>query len=183
MIKNIVALITPFRSDGSIDYEGYGEFLKFLQRKNPDGLFANATTGEFTNLTLEEKKEIAIFAKEHSGTIPVYVNVNSTVFSETIELCKFANSNNFYAIVSLPPFFLIPSQKGLYDYFIRIAETSELPTYIYNIPALTGYSLSVELIKELSRHPLIKGIKVTYDNIVTKSIHAVSTGAHFFIPS
>lgn len=165
MIKNIVALITPFRSDGSIDYEGYGEFLKFLLRKNPDGLFANATTGEFTNLTLEEKKEIATFVKENSGTTPVYVNVNSTVFNETIELCKFANLSSFYAIVSPPPFFLVPSQKGLYDYFIRIAETSGLPTYIYNIPVLTGYSLSIELIRELSKHPLIKGIKVTYDNM------------------
>ncbi|MFU2157765.1 MULTISPECIES: dihydrodipicolinate synthase family protein [Caldisericum] len=164
-IKNIVALITPFKENGAIDYLGFGKFLSYLVDKSPDGLFANATTGEFTNLSLKEKKEVAIFVKENSKSVPVYVNVHSTVFEETLEMCRFAKEMNFYAIVSPPPFFLVPSEKGLYNYFIKIAETSTLPTFIYNIPVLTGYSLSVELIKELAKHPLIKGIKVTYDNM------------------
>ncbi|BAL81046.1 dihydrodipicolinate synthase family protein [Caldisericum exile] len=164
-IKNIVALITPFKEDGAIDYQGFEKFLDYLTTKSPDGLFANATTGEFTNLSLQEKKNVALFVKKNSKDIPVYVNVHSTVFEETLEMCEFAKEGNFYAIVSPPPFFLVPSQRGLYDYFIKIAETSELPTFIYNIPALTGYSLSVDLIKELAKHPLIKGIKVTYDNM------------------
>lgn len=164
-IKNVVALITPFKSDGSIDFQGFEKLLTYLVNKRPDGFFANATTGEFTNLDINEKKENALFVKQNAGNIPVFINVHSTVFKETLDLCEFAKEKEFYAIVSPPPFFLVPSEKGLYEYFVKIAETSSLPTFIYNIPALTGYSISVELIKKLSKHPLIKGIKVTYDNM------------------
>lgn len=164
-IKNIVALITPFKEDFSIDYDAFETHLNFLFSQKPDGLFVNATTGEFTSLNFNEKLDVAKFVLEHSSGVPVYVNVHSNVMSEAIELSKFAKSLGFYAIVSPPPFFLIPSQKGIIEYFHTIAKESNLPTFIYNIPALTGYSISVETVREIAKIPLIKGIKVTYDNI------------------
>lgn len=164
-IKNIVALITPFNEDGSIDYFGFEHLMRFLLMNFPDGFFVNATTGEFTSLTISERKEVALFVLKNSSGIPVYMNVHSTVLKETLELCEFAKINGFSYIVSPQPFFLIPSQKGLIDYYINIAETAQLPTFIYNIPQLTGYSLSIETVKEISKHPLIRGIKVTYDNM------------------
>jgi 4-hydroxy-tetrahydrodipicolinate synthase len=165
-IKNIVALITPFNEDGSIDYSGLESHLNFLKNSKPDGLFVNSTTGEFTSLSLKEKMDVASFVLENAKDIPVYMNVNSTVFSETVELCKFAKEKHFYAIVSPPPYFLVPSSNGIIDYFKEISELSQLPTFIYNIPQATGYSIPVEVVKTIVEEaPLVKGIKVTYDNM------------------
>ena len=165
-IKNIVALITPFSEDGSIDYSGFKSHLNFLKNSKPDGLFVNSTTGEFTSLSLKEKLDVASFVLENAKGVPVYMNVNSTVFSETVELCKFAKENHFYAIVSPPPYFLVPSNEGIIEYFKEISELSQLPTFIYNIPQATGYSIPVEVVKTIVKEaPLVKGIKVTYDNM------------------
>jgi len=79
-IKNIVALITPFNEDGSIDYSGFESHLNFLKNLKPDGLFVNSTTGEFTSLSLREKMDVASFVLKNAKDIPCYMNVNSTVF-------------------------------------------------------------------------------------------------------
>jgi len=162
----ITPLITPFKKDFSIDYEALDNLLDFLISHNIDGFFVNATTGEFTSLMHEEKKEFAKFVlSKAKGKALSLLNITSTVHEEIKDLILFAKENVFDGIVSTPPFFLVPDSKGLYDHFKEISEYG-LPTFIYNIPAATGYSIpDSTVIKLVEDCPNIFGIKITYDSL------------------
>jgi len=83
-----------------------------------------------------------------------------------MKLCKFASELKVDAIISPPPFYLIPGRQGIKNYFLKIAEKADLPTIIYNIPSATGYSVSVKLISELAdENKNILGVKVTLDSL------------------
>jgi 4-hydroxy-tetrahydrodipicolinate synthase len=161
-----VALITPFNEDYSIDYDALSEVLEYDISKRVDGIFVNATTGEFTSLTTEEKKQVAEFvSKKVNKRAKLFINVSSGVFAEAESLCKFAKDFLFDAVVSPPPYFLIPDTQGIINYFISIAQMSNLPTFIYNIPAATGYSVSESTVLKLAEmDERIAGVKATIDS-------------------
>jgi 4-hydroxy-tetrahydrodipicolinate synthase len=163
----ITPLITPFKENGEIDYDALEELLNFLLTSKVNGFFVNATTGEFTSLSLKEKKEVAIFVSSKVGNkAKVLINVASTDMREVIELCKFAQNIKVDGIVSPPPYFLIPDKNGLKSYFLQIAKESNLDTFIYNIPAATGYSIHSSLVQELAESDeRIIGVKATIDNL------------------
>lgn len=189
-------LITPFKEDYTIDFEALGEIVDFLVENGVDGFFVNATTGEFTSLTSEEKKSFALFVRQRSaGKVINLLNVSSTVMSEVVEMANFARINGFDGVVSPPPFFLIPDKNGIYNYFKKISEDSGLPTYLYNIPQATGYSIPETVVIDLVQNcPLISGIKITYDsleyiryitlNTKVKRPFTVMTGVEtYFVPT
>jgi len=162
-----VPLITPFSKDYSIDYDALEELLNFLLASGVNGFFVNATTGEFTSLSLEEKEEIAnLVLSTAKGKARLFLNVASTDVREVKKLCRFAAEKGFDAVISPPPYFLIPDERGLLNYFITIAEESNLDTLIYNIPPATGYSFLPKLVEELAdSDSRIKGVKATIDSI------------------
>lgn len=162
----ITPLITPFKEDEEIDFNGLESLLNFLKDK-VDGMFVNATTGEFTSLNKDEKIEILKFVKDKiKDKVKLFSNINSTSFKEVKELIEISNNLNYNAIVITPPYFLIPNTQGMKNYFQLILEITKIPLLIYNIPTYTGYSLSVEIIKEiaLSNENLI-GVKATIDSL------------------
>ena len=161
-----VPLITPFKENGEIDFDGFENILNFLIPK-VQGFFVNATTGEFTSLTLKERKRIMVFVKEVTGKdVRLLANVSSTSFEEVKEFINLAKELEYDAIVSPPPFYLIPDKEGIKDYFFSIARISEMGTIIYNIPSCTGYSISVDLIRELAlSEEKIIGVKATIDSL------------------
>lgn len=162
----ITPLITPFKEDEEIDFNGLETLLNFLKDK-VDGMFVNATTGEFTSLNKDEKIEILKFVKDKiKDKVKLFSNITSTSFKEVKELIEISNNLNYDAIVITPPYFLIPNTQGMKNYFQLILETTKIPLLIYNIPTHTGYSLSVEIIKEiaLSNEKLI-GVKATIDSL------------------
>lgn len=171
MIENlqgvITPLITPFKKDFSIDYESLDFLLEFLLKEKVNGFFVNATTGEFTSLSHQEKKDYAKFViNKTKGKAVNLLNVSSTVFSEVQDLIRFAKENKFEGIVSPPPYFLIPDRNSLINYFKLISEESGLPTFIYNIPSATGYSVPQDVVFELiEKCPNVSGIKATFDNM------------------
>ncbi|MGB9749419.1 MAG: dihydrodipicolinate synthase family protein [Caldisericia bacterium] len=162
----ITPLITPFKEDGEIDFDGFKSLLNFLQDK-VDGMFVNATTGEFTSLTLDEKIEILKFVKDSvRNNVKLFSNVTSTCFNDIKKLVEVSNNLNYDAIVITPPYFLVPDIKGMKNYFLSVSKISNIPLLIYNIPACTGYSLSVEIIKELAiTEEKISGVKATIDSL------------------
>ncbi|MGB9842981.1 MAG: dihydrodipicolinate synthase family protein [Caldisericia bacterium] len=162
----ITPLITPFKEDGEIDFDGFKSLLNFLQDK-VDGMFVNATTGEFTSLTLDEKIEILKFVKDSvKNNVKLFSNVTSTCFNDVKKLVEVSNNLNYDAIVTTPPYFLVPDIKGMKNYFLSVSKISNIPLLIYNIPACIGYSLSVEIIKELAiTEEKISGVKATIDSL------------------
>lgn len=161
-----VALITPFKEDYSIDYDALSEVLEYDISKKVDGIFVNATTGEFTSLTMDEKKRVAEFVtKKIANRTKLFINVSSGVFAEVESLCRFAKDFGFDAVVSPPPYFMIPDNQGIINYFVSIAQISNLPTFIYNIPIATGYSVSESTILKLAKmDDRIAGVKATLDS-------------------
>ena len=162
----ITPLITPFNDNEEIDFESYKFLLNFLKDK-VDGIFVNATTGEFTSLSLDEKIEILKFVKDIVGNnVKLFSNITSTCFKDVEKLIEVSNNLKYDAVVAIPPYFLIPNNLGMKNYFQSIIKITEIPLLIYNIPACTGYSLSVEIIKEiaLSNEKLI-GVKATIDSL------------------
>jgi len=162
----ITPLITPFNDNEKIDFESYKFLLNFLKDK-VDGIFVNATTGEFTSLSLDEKIEILKFVKDIVGNnVKLFSNITSTCFKDVEKLIEVSNNLKYDAVVAIPPYFLIPNNLGMKNYFQSIIKITEIPLLIYNIPACTGYSLSVEIIKEiaLSNEKLI-GVKATIDSL------------------
>lgn len=171
MIENyrgvFTPLITPFKEDFSIDFDALNDLLDFLISQKVTGFFINATTGEFTSLTHAEKKLYGKFVKEKTkGKAINLINVSSTVMNEVIDLARFAKEEGFDGVVSPPPFFLIPDRNGIFNYFKRISEESNLLTFLYDIPSATGYSIPENIVIELiEKCPNIAGIKVTYDSL------------------
>lgn len=162
----ITPLITPFDDNEKIDFESYKFLLNFLKDK-VDGIFVNATTGEFTSLSLDEKIDILKFVKDIVGNnVKLFSNITSTCFKDVEKLIEVSNNLKYDAVVAIPPYFLIPNNLGMKNYFQSIIKITEIPLLIYNIPACTGYSLSVEIIKEiaLSNEKLI-GVKATIDSL------------------
>ena len=162
----ITPLITPFDDNEKIDFESYKFLLNFLKDK-VDGIFVNATTGEFTSLSLDEKIEILKFVKDIVGNnVKLFSNITSTCFKDVEKLIEVSNNLKYDAVVTIPPYFLIPNNLGMKNYFQSIMKITEIPLLIYNIPSCTGYSLSVEIIKEiaLSNEKLI-GVKATIDSL------------------
>lgn len=162
----ITPLITPFNDNEKIDFEGYEFLLNFLKDK-VDGMFVNATTGEFTSLSLDEKIEILKFVKDIVGNnVKLFSNITSTCFKDVEKLIEVSNNLKYDAVVATPPYFLIPNNLGIKNYFQSIIKITDIPLLIYNIPSCTGYSLSVEIIKEiaLSNEKLI-GVKATIDSL------------------
>ncbi|MGC9125495.1 MAG: dihydrodipicolinate synthase family protein [Caldisericaceae bacterium] len=161
-----VALITPFNEDYSIDYNAMAEIIEYVISKDADGIFVNATTGEFTSLSLEEKKQVAKFvSKKVDHRVKLFLNVSSQVPDEVKSLCDSANELEYDAVVSPPPYFLIPDEQGIINYFTSIAQSSNLPTFIYNIPVAAGYSIKEDTIKRLAMmDERIAGVKATIDS-------------------
>jgi 4-hydroxy-tetrahydrodipicolinate synthase len=163
----ITPLITPFSENGEIDYDALDELLNSIVEAKINGFFVNATTGEFTSLSFDEKKKFASFVVSRTKEkAKIFMNVSSTDMREVFELCKYARQLQVDAVVSPPPYFLIPDKKGLKDYFLKIAEESNLDTLIYNIPGATGYNLPAVYVKELAEEEKrIIGVKATVDNL------------------
>lgn len=160
-------VITIFDKDGKIDIAANKKHAEFLIRKGVDGLVYLGTSGEFSVLTLNEKKE---FIKEMyhyvDGRVKIIVGVGDTCRENTLELLKFIEKLGVDAILLINPYFSIYDESMVESYYDSIVGETELPVIIYNFPGLTGFNFSVDLVKRLlSKHCNIHGIKDTIENI------------------
>lgn len=157
------ALVTPFQSSEEIDYPALKKLIVKQILNKVDGIVPCGTTGESPTLTHLEHREVIAktveWAKENDKDFTVIAGTGSNSTREAIDLTKFAASTGAdYALV-VNPYYNKPVQEGLYTHFMRIAEASQIPIILYNIPGRTSVSLSVETISRLAKHPNIVGIK------------------------
>ncbi|MDG5473674.1 4-hydroxy-tetrahydrodipicolinate synthase [Jeotgalibacillus sp. ET6] len=158
---------TIFKENGTFDAEGMGKLIHNLITRGVDGLFFLGTGGEFSQLTVEERKLVAEYAvKEVNGRVPVLIGTGSTSTRDVLELNEHAKRIGADGVVVINPFYMKLSEENLYQHYSRIAKAAELPVLLYNFPALTGQDLSAEFILKLVKeHDSIVGIKETVDNI------------------
>ncbi|NOU96880.1 4-hydroxy-tetrahydrodipicolinate synthase [Paenibacillus sp. LMG 31456] len=156
----IPALITPFDSNQNIDEPALRQLVRRQIEGKVHGLFCLGTNGEFFSLTENEKLRVAeIVIEEARGKLPVYVGAGCITTQETVSLAVRLEQMGADALSVITPYFLTFTQQELIAHYRTVAEATNLPIILYNIPARTGNSLHPRSVEELSKVPNIVGIK------------------------
>ncbi|MBR0489693.1 MAG: 4-hydroxy-tetrahydrodipicolinate synthase [Prevotella sp.] len=140
-----IALITPFKKDGSVDYEALERVIDYQLNNGADFLCILATTGETPCLTADEKVAIKqLVVKLVAGRIPIVMGCGGNNTAAVVEELKNTDWSGIDGILSVCPYYNKPSQEGLYQHFKAIAKASPLPVILYNVPGRTGINLKAE---------------------------------------
>ena len=159
------ALVTPFKN-GKIDEEAYREFIEWQIEQGIDGLVPCGTTGESATMTHDEHEAaIRICVEQVNKRVPVIAGAGSNNTREAIPLTQFAKNVGADAALHITPYYNKPTQEGLYQHFKTICSEVSMPVILYNVPSRTGLNIAPETALELSKHPLINGIKEASGNI------------------
>ncbi len=155
------ALITPMTEDGSLDEAALRKFVDWQIEQGSDGLVAVGTTGESPTLTEEEHKAVVeIVIEQAKGRVPVIAGTGSNSTAEAIEYTVHAEKAGADAALVVVPYYNKPTQEGLYAHFRAVAEATELPVIIYNVPGRTVADIADTTIARLAADcPNIIGIK------------------------
>lgn len=147
-----IALITPFSSDGSVDYVTLGRLLDYQLKNGADFFCILATTGETPTLTKEEKQRIKELVVEKVGDkVPILMGCGGNNTAEVVNELKTADFSGIDGVLSVCPYYNKPSQEGLYQHFKAIAGATKLPVVLYNVPGRTGVNLKAETTVRLAR--------------------------------
>ncbi|MBK9732913.1 MAG: 4-hydroxy-tetrahydrodipicolinate synthase [Chitinophagaceae bacterium] len=161
-----VALITPFKKDGSIDFTALDKLIHFNIDNGVNYFVSLGTTGETATLTKEERKEVWQFSsKSVNGKVPLVAGIGGNNTAEVVETVKQFDIPGFDAILSVSPYYNKPSQEGIYQHFMKIAEVSNLPLLLYNVPGRTSSNISAETTIRLAKsHERFIGMKEASGN-------------------
>ncbi|HNR14904.1 MAG TPA: 4-hydroxy-tetrahydrodipicolinate synthase [Thermodesulfobacteriota bacterium] len=156
----ITALVTPFDETGAIDEAALRRLVSFQIEDGVNGLLPCGTTGESPTLSYEEhNRVINIVIDEARGRVPVIAGTGSNSTREAIELTEHALKAGADYSLQVAPYYNKPTQKGLYEHFLAIAEAVDIPLIIYNIPGRTGKNIETKTIVRLTEHKNIIGLK------------------------
>lgn len=163
---SIVALITPMDPKGSIDRKSLKKLVEYHVSSGTSAIVSVGTTGEMSGLTHEEHVSVVMWTLEFSnGRLPVIAGTGSNSTSEAIFLTNQFNSSNIVACLSVTPYYNRPNQEGLFQHFKAIADSTNLPQILYNVPVRTGCDLLPETVARLSKMKNIIGIKEATGNL------------------
>ena len=140
-----IALITPFKSDGSVDYEALERLVNYQIKQGADFFCILATTGETPCLTQDEKIRIKnLVVKIVNGRLPILMGCGGNNTAVVVDEIRQSDWSGIDGILSVCPFYNKPSQDGLYQHFKAIAQVSPLPVVLYNVPGRTGINLKAQ---------------------------------------
>ena len=161
-----VAIVTPMKADGSVNYEKYRELIEWQIESGTDAIIACGTTGESSTLTHEEHIGVMRAAVEQAaGRIPVISGTGSNDTSYCIELSQEAEKLGADALLLVTPYYNKTSQRGLVAHYTAVADAVNLPILLYNVPSRTGVDIKPETVAALSKHPNIVAVKEANGNI------------------
>ncbi len=162
-----VALITPFKSDGSIDYETLRHLIDFQIENNTDAIIIGGTTGETSTLSYIEHMSIIEECIDYTnGRVPVIAGTGSNCTKKAIELSKEAENLGADGLLIVTPYYNKTTQNGLINHYSKISEKVDIPIILYNVPSRTGLNIDPITVKELvEKNQNIKGIKEASGNI------------------
>lgn len=160
------ALVTPFTADGQIDEARLRELVDWQIAEGIDGLLAAGTTGESATLSHEEHHRVMeIVVDQAAGRVPVMCGAGSNSTAEAISLTQHAEKIGADAVLSVAPYYNRPTQRGLYEHYKRIAESTALPVFVYNVPSRTGTNVAPETLLRLAELPNVVGVKEASGNL------------------
>ncbi|PKR80093.1 4-hydroxy-tetrahydrodipicolinate synthase [Brumimicrobium salinarum] len=155
-----VALVTPFKKDGSVDVDNLRKLVKYHIINNVDFLVVQGTTGETATLNNQEKEQVLnTVVEEVNGEIPIVLGLADNNTAALVESISGFNHKGIDAFLSASPHYNKPSQRGIVAHFKAIAEVAQKPIILYNVPGRTGSNMSVTTILELAQINNIIGVK------------------------
>ena len=138
----VTAMVTPMKKSGEIDYNKAEELAKYLIANGSETLLVAGTTGESPTLTHEEEQELLSTVKRASANkAKIIMNTGSNSTETAAKMTKLAQKEEVDAVLSVVPYYNKPSQKGMIEHFSAVAEASDLPVILYNIPSRTGVNM------------------------------------------
>lgn len=156
----ITAMVTPMRPDGSVDEGGLRAVVEHLLANGHDGIVINGTTGEASTLTDDESIEAVRVAKEVAGDrAAITAGIGSNDTAHSIEMAERAREAGADGLLVVTPYYNKPTQAGLLAHFRAIADATDLPVMIYDIPHRTGTAIATETLIALADHPRVVAVK------------------------
>src|SRR5258706_8317335 len=154
-----VAMVTPFDESGEVDFISLKKILAHTA-KGVDYYVVMGTTGEAATVTKEEKKKVLDFVKGNNpNNLPIVFGIGGNNTREVVDTIARTDLNGVVAVLSVSPYYSKPSQEGIIQHFIAVADASPVPIILYNVPARTSSNLSAETTLRLAQHKNIIGIK------------------------
>lgn len=161
-----VAIITPMKADGSVNFDVLGEIIDFQIENGTDSIISCGTTGESAVLSDKEHCDVISYTVERvNGRVPVVAGTGSNDTRYAVELTKEAQRLGADAILSVTPYYNKTSQQGLIRHFNMIADSVNIPIILYNVPGRTGCCIKPETYVPLSKHENIVATKEASENI------------------
>jgi 4-hydroxy-tetrahydrodipicolinate synthase len=146
-----VAVATPFRVDGSVDFNSLEKLINHIINGGVQFLVALGTTGETPTLTSDEKSAIIDFFYEvNNKRVPLVIGIGGNSTNSVIKALKETNLQHADAVLSVAPYYNKPSQEGIYQHFKEIARVSSLPVILYNVPGRTSSNISADTCLKLA---------------------------------
>ncbi|MFD1805336.1 4-hydroxy-tetrahydrodipicolinate synthase [Pasteurella oralis] len=157
---SIVAIVTPMDNSGEIDFVALKKLVGHHIAAGTDAIVSVGTTGEAATLSIDENVKTILKTVEFAdGRIPVIAGAGANATSEAIVMTKLLNDSGVAGCLSVVPYYNKPTQEGMYQHFKAIAECTDLPQILYNVPGRTGSDLLPETVGRLSQIKNIVGIK------------------------
>lgn len=153
-----VAMVTPFNSDFTIDFDALRQFTRFLIDNGTDYLVVQGTTGESPVLSADEKMAVLqTVIQENQGQLPIVYGIGGNNTMAVVEQLKQFNIPGVDAILSVSPYYNKPTQEGIYQHYKAVSSATELPIIVYNVPGRTGSNISADTTLRLAND---------FDNII-----------------
>ena len=166
----LTAMVTPFLADGSIDWAGVETLARHLVDNGHDGIAVNGTTGEAPTTKPDEKDEIIRVVKATVGSkIQVLAGAGDNETSFSVDQAKRAAKAGADGLLIVTPYYNKPPQAGIFAHFNAVANATDLPVMIYDIPGRTGVEIESDTIVKLFEHPQIVALKDAKGNVAATS--------------
>ncbi len=166
IVGSIVALITPMRDDGAVDYDALRRLIDWHIAEGTSCIGVVGTTGESPTVSVQEHCEIIRVSVAHAaGRMPIMAGTGGNSTAEAIELSRFAKEVGADCSLSVVPYYNRPSQEGIYQHFKAIAEAVDIPMVLYNVPGRTVADMQPETTLRCAGLPQVVGIKEASGNV------------------
>jgi 4-hydroxy-tetrahydrodipicolinate synthase len=156
----LTAMCTSFTPEGEIDWEAQGDLIEHLIQTGTDTIVVSGTTAESPTLTKDEK--LALFSytvKKVANRIKIIAGVGSNNTAETVQFTRLAAETGVDGVMGVVPYYNKPSQEGIYQHFVAIANATSLPVMLYNVPGRTGTNMNAETMIRLAELDNVIAIK------------------------
>ena len=163
---SIVAIVTPFHQDGSVNFSKLGELVDWQIQNGTDGIVALGTTGESATMTDEEDNAVCEYVlKRVNGRIPVIAGSGSNCTASMLEKSLRYQAMGAQGLLIIAPYYNKTNEEGMYRHFATVVDAVDIPCILYNVPGRTGCAISEGVVKRLAGHPNVMGIKEASGNM------------------